>query len=972
MFTLYGDGKTVSAQLPADPLSGLPLLTAADDVLNLAINHLPLPYSVVEFGCGQKCSILLNLLLGNHVPGYALHRGLVLEADLSPAALEECDFEKRKSALVISNPLHDRVLFSDEPLLVLLDEAGIEINAKNGNLTAGSYVLSCRPRVQFAKARSHVFSIIHFWDEENETVVERVLDPSLTSERLFEVGEIRQLLQAPEAVLTKAPLLGRFRLAARHVTRRQQEKLKEILRGKALSEATGWNTQAEAIRRLTGAERDSIGDPQTWAYANNITSRGEEEHAAVIRKRTGRGDVFRTCIKRLFEARLNHEEDAVMRQKERFEDLSRELKLERCLEEDAQHAEAELSPLSQVVRVVAYSRSLQELARRLQSGKALTEVVRQPGELAKMHGIGVRLRQRIEELAQVSKDKRGRIDARALNSRYFKAVLGTIKQMNQAGLSVFIDRVGNLHGLALSKTQIRKLENGEQAIEDFSRYAIAIISHMDTVFDAGKYDGRLGVLSGIEILHLFRDLKRLFHIVPGNSKAFQPLQVSAFIGEEMTFTGQKVSLPGSAAVAGLARPESVYGMKNTKGELFRDRLLELLRFLRQEEKRESLSLMNPFDSDDPEELLKQCFEPTRFFTPRTYERHIEQGRVLQKANLPVTLATRVMGICKEDYTLSGERAEMAALEFVRRIQREVSKARWNDARATVGILRPSLENRRRISCGFSVRQTLLGQCDHAGAASMDSRRDPAVAAGVLSKRFVELLRELEKQESRRFTPLIGDITLKPGKSRNVVPDRVSFTLAIRESVPEKLKDFLQKKLNACLHKVADDLEESGVPGIESLPPETGDGAPLNLANQVYLTVDLRTPEEPMQELLRCRFHESLRNLGNDLDLERESEIQQTTQPVSLLKGGQVLQIERSYGGSHNPRETQAVADLLTGTIFQCEAIRSVLSSSKPSEVDLYPVVRSLISDCWPNGMEEFNSGPLHDTCNIARARCSEI
>ena len=84
------------------------------------------------------------------------------------------------------------------------------------------------------------------------------------------------------------------------------------------------------------------------------------------------------------------------------------------------------------------------------------------------------------------------------------------KRMEEAGLSVQIDAVGNLTGL-LPQAQ----GTGEKRI--------AMGSHIDTVPMGGIYDGALGVLSAIEVVRTLRE---------AGWKNRHPIEIIAFNEEE--------------------------------------------------------------------------------------------------------------------------------------------------------------------------------------------------------------------------------------------------------------------------------------------------------------------------------------------------------------------------------------------------------------------------------------------------------
>ena len=92
--------------------------------------------------------------------------------------------------------------------------------------------------------------------------------------------------------------------------------------------------------------------------------------------------------------------------------------------------------------------------------------------------------------------------------------------MEQAGMSVTIDAVGNLIGTY-----------GE------GNETIMLGSHIDTVPEGGKFDGALGVLAAIEVVHTIHEQQ----LLPSKK-----IQVVAFKDEEGTRFG--FGLLGSSAI----------------------------------------------------------------------------------------------------------------------------------------------------------------------------------------------------------------------------------------------------------------------------------------------------------------------------------------------------------------------------------------------------------------------------------------
>jgi allantoate deiminase len=138
---------------------------------------------------------------------------------------------------------------------------------------------------------------------------------------------------------------------------------------------------------------------------------------------------------------------------------------------------------------------------------------------------GARILDRIDRLAVLSEDA-PRLTRTYLTDAHRQANDLVAAWMREAGMAVRIDAVGNVIGRYEGRTPHLP--------------ALMIGSHLDTVRDAGKYDGMLGVVVGIEgvaALHAQRE-----------RKAFA-IEVVGFANEEGSRFG--ATLTGSRAIAGM-------------------------------------------------------------------------------------------------------------------------------------------------------------------------------------------------------------------------------------------------------------------------------------------------------------------------------------------------------------------------------------------------------------------------------------
>jgi len=965
---LYTDAAETSLAIRKDAATGLPLLSEEGKILRLILNYLPLPYSVVEYGCGQKASIILrSLIIGHGLPPYGFRRGLIIEPDLSEEVLDERRHRERPHALTARNRRSGWTKLHDPTLATILAEASPRIDVLEGKIRTGDYKLRDEDPVQFVRARSHVFVIVTLWDENRRQPVERVLDPTLEPARLFPPEDLRRLLTAAEAPIFSAPLLGRFRLHPGWLTEKQQRAITESLGSVDRLPELSVEDHSGLVRTLTGAGEGSIGDPLTWTYLNNIPTGEESQFREKKRHDTGRGEFFDPPTRELLEARVAGDDHEVERCRRLLDELIEHLDLRLVLSEDAEQAERELAPLAHLSVIDSYHRSARLLAEALEAGDDLSEFLVDPGHLSSLHGIGVRLRGRIEEAARLSLDEEGRIDARALNPRYREVVVETIRQMNRAGLSVFVDRVGNLHGLWIEESMKEKIRSGRVPISELTRQALCFGSHVDTVFDAGKFDGRLGVFSGIEIVNLLKDLERIFEVRLRPETHPCPLMVSVFTGEEMTFTGPGVSLPGSAAVAGLARAERVHRMTNRAGESFEDCLVELLVQLQEAQADGRIELMNHFGDPGERPRVSGCFDPEDFFAPQFYERHIEQGATLRRRGTPLAPAKTVMGIRHEDFLLRGTLAEAAAFDLARRLRRLMGEAEFAVVRVTVGILEPRGRAEELPARDFARRWTLAGKSDHAGTTAIEDRRDPCVAAGRLVRKFLETVAELRKHSDEAFSPIIGDGRLTPGSNRNVIPAEAAVTLGIAPEIPASIAERLTRTLSDFVEDVLTREVAEGGEGIRLKDHDPVES--LQRAGEVRLSTDMRAAAPERLTAFRRAVDRQIAEVEREFGVEATGELHQEAPSIDLSVTGQLLQMERSYGGSHNPSETVLAADILRGTLFQLALTREFLEEGTSGFLNLYEYARDRMPPAWCLESGAFVSGGIHDTCNISwRAR----
>ncbi len=219
--------------------------------------------------------------------------------------------------------------------------------------------------------------------------------------------------------------------------------------------------------------------------------------------------------------------------------------------------------------------------------------------------LGRRVMAMIEDLAQHT-DEPGRLTRLYLSKAHRKAAEATLSLMQQAGLDAHIDALGSVIG---------RIEGA-----DPDAPALIIGSHIDSVVDAGRYDGNLGVVLGIVVVEALRQ--------QGITPAC-PIEVVAFGDEENVRFPTNLST--SYALAGRFNPAWLDG-RDQDGISLRDALVAF--------------------GGDPEGAAGLARDPARY---RGYlEVHIEQGPQLEAKDLAVGIVSAINGITRARATVIGE------------------------------------------------------------------------------------------------------------------------------------------------------------------------------------------------------------------------------------------------------------------------------------------------------------------------------
>ena len=291
-----------------------------------------------------------------------------------------------------------------------------------------------------------------------------------------------------------------------------------------------------------------------------------------------------------------------------------------------------------------------------------------------------RLLQQLDDLAMISEAEPPVVTRIVFTPADLKARAWTKALCKEAGLAIREDAIGN--------TFARWIGSYPQAP------AVGTGSHIDAIPNAGRFDGVVGVLGGLEAI---RSLQRAgYH--PKHS-----IELLIFTSEEPTRFG--IGCLGSRLLAGTLSPETAAVLTDKNGTLV-----------------EQVRKQAGFSGE-----LRDVKLPPNYYKAFV-ELHIEQGPILEREHIPVGIVERIAAPASLMITIEGSGghaggvlmpdrrdALCAASELILALEHAALSSGAIDTVATVGICEvfPGAVNSipARVRLSVDVRDTSLARRD---------------------------------------------------------------------------------------------------------------------------------------------------------------------------------------------------------------------------------------------------------------------
>jgi N-carbamoyl-L-amino-acid hydrolase len=237
---------------------------------------------------------------------------------------------------------------------------------------------------------------------------------------------------------------------------------------------------------------------------------------------------------------------------------------------------------------------------------------------------GERLWGTIHELAEIGPGLRGGNNRQTLTDDDAKGRTLFKTWCEAAGLTMGLDQMG---------TMFARREGAEPGLD-----AVYVGSHLDTQPTGGRYDGVLGVLSGLELIRTLNDL---------DIKTRRPIVIVNWTNEE----GARFApaMLASGVFAGVHTQDYAYGRKDPEGKTFGD---ELKRIGWVGEEKVGARKMHAY-----------------------FEYHIEQGPILEAENREIGVVTHGQGLWWLEFTLTGKEAHTGSTPMNMRVNAGLAMSR---------------------------------------------------------------------------------------------------------------------------------------------------------------------------------------------------------------------------------------------------------------------------------------------------------
>lgn len=495
-----------------------------------------------------------------------------------------------------------------------------------------------------------------------------------------------------------------------------------------------------------------------------------------------------------------------------------------------------------------------------------------------------------------------------------KYKLKCIKAMQDLGMKILIDNVGNIVGeFPANYSKDRNLVIG---------------SHTDSVANGGQFDGTVGVYMALKAAESFKN---------SNNKQYGNLKTIIYACEESTRFS--TACIGSYYLNEKFSEEYLSSLKDKSGISFFDAVSEYKGYIFSHLAEYGIDLNNI-------QLVNKVITPDEI--SEALEAHIEQSEILSSSGKSIGIVDSIGKPVRGNITVHGPNSIVTSARIINDLTTLAKESKSNTGEEAVRITIPKFntldnkENQMPVT-GNMFLVSATGENNHSGATPMDARRDSVLG---LSKLILGL-DDFQKQNPEAKIEFLGTVTPKWGA--NQIQNQTYLIIRVE---PETY--------NPIVKAYSEDLGQKNNVNFDMFPLSKT-VVPKDLTSELFVDIRQQYPVTP--EATKSKVFDIFKNIqdnySDDADsitfritsegkpIKTSSELLENVKDICDEKkypcqimhswpghdlacildpdnttGKRILFFIPSQGGSHNPNETttrEAIeigSDVFTTLAFQ--------------------------------------------------------
>jgi len=395
-----------------------------------------------------------------------------------------------------------------------------------------------------------------------------------------------------------------------------------------------------------------------------------------------------------------------------------------------------------------------------------------------------------------------------------KYKLKCIKAMQDLGMQIYIDDVGNICGAFPSNYLKSK--------------SLVIGSHTDSVLDGGQFDGPVGVYMALKAAENFKN---------SSNKQYGSLKTVIYACEESTRF--KSACLGSYYLSGELSFEQLSNLKDKNGISFADAIAEYKSYIFSHLSEYGIDLNNIklVDKVLSEEEISEAIES-----------HIEQYQSLSDSDKLIGIVDSIGKPLRGTIYINGKDSVVTSAKVISEFNNLAVNSKANNSEEMLRITIPQFDSISGTAKKTLVKSendnlikiTAIGASDHSGATPMDKRKDAVLGISEL----ILKLDKLKQENPNLHFEFLGTSTEKWGA--NQIQDNANLVLRVE---PQAALGIVRT--------FAEDIQEKNNVAFEISAPEW---TVIEQNPFSELFVDIRQQSPITAEVTKNEVFEMLKNI----------------------------------------------------------------------------------------------------------------